>query len=264
MKIRDVTKHATVSMVLFSTVVFASLPAKADIVTFHFTGRLTVADPSGVVIDDDTDGYTPITADLTIDTAFTGGGLNTGALIGSSTLDVLAGAPFLGDTPRFYGMTLAYGGSGVIGNFFVDWNGNTAIPVQVDWDVTGLATAIGNGLQVGDRISGNELWRDTDGNGTADTLHIANLGSATPYADTLSYLSFPDFNTQGPAPMAATANSEGVALGTAFGGIRGYIDIGSGNSMTVTAINAVPVPAAIWLFSSGLLGLIGVARKKVA
>lgn len=36
---------------------------------------------------------------------------------------------------------------------------------------------------------------------------------------------------------------------------------GSSYSMTVTA---VPVPAAIWLFGSGLLGLIGVARRKAS
>jgi hypothetical protein len=29
-------------------------------------------------------------------------------------------------------------------------------------------------------------------------------------------------------------------------------------------IGAVPIPAAAWLFGSGLLGLIGVARKKTA
>ena len=27
-------------------------------------------------------------------------------------------------------------------------------------------------------------------------------------------------------------------------------------------ISAVPIPAAIWLFSSGLIGLIGLARRK--
>lgn len=36
---------------------------------------------------------------------------------------------------------------------------------------------------------------------------------------------------------------------------------GSSYSMTVTA---VPVPAAVWLFGSGLLGLIGVARRKAS
>jgi len=49
-----------------------------------------------------------------------------------------------------------------------------------------------------------------------------------------------------------------------FAGIRGYIDIGSGNSMTVTEITAVPVPAAMWLFGSGLLGLISMTRRKAA
>lgn len=36
------------------------------------------------------------------------------------------------------------------------------------------------------------------------------------------------------------------------------------NSMTITStgIAAVPVPAAVWLFGSGLLGLVGIARRK--
>lgn len=39
-----------------------------------------------------------------------------------------------------------------------------------------------------------------------------------------------------------------------------YID----NVSIVTDVNAVPVPAAVWLFGSGLIGLVGVARKKKA
>ncbi len=31
---------------------------------------------------------------------------------------------------------------------------------------------------------------------------------------------------------------------------------------TVSAVSAVPVPAAVWLFGSGLLGLVGVARRR--
>jgi hypothetical protein len=37
-------------------------------------------------------------------------------------------------------------------------------------------------------------------------------------------------------------------------------DNGSSYSMTITA---VPVPAAVWLFGSGLLGLVGIARRRV-
>jgi hypothetical protein len=63
--------------------------------------------------------------------------------------------------------------------------------------------------------------------------------------------------------MAATSLSAGVLSGP-FVGIRAYVDIGSGNSMTVTSITTVPVPAAVWLFGSGLLGLVGMARRKAA
>lgn len=38
-------------------------------------------------------------------------------------------------------------------------------------------------------------------------------------------------------------------------------DAGSSYSMTVTA-SPVPVPAAVWLFGSGLIGLVGVARRR--
>jgi len=37
---------------------------------------------------------------------------------------------------------------------------------------------------------------------------------------------------------------------------------GSSYSMSITAA-VVPVPAAVWLFGSGLLGLVGIARRKV-
>jgi hypothetical protein len=37
-----------------------------------------------------------------------------------------------------------------------------------------------------------------------------------------------------------------------------------GTNLTYGAVSAVPVPAAIWLFGSGLIGLVGVARRKTA
>jgi len=46
-------------------------------------------------------------------------------------------------------------------------------------------------------------------------------------------------------------------------GSSGYFDINA-NARTSSLVNAVPVPAAAWLFSTGLLALVGLARRKTA
>jgi len=53
--------------------------------------------------------------------------------------------------------------------------------------------------------------------------------------------------------------------GTLSGGYT--TDLFTGNVLvlaTVTEVQAVPVPAAVWLFGSGLIGLVGIARRKKA
>jgi hypothetical protein len=46
-----------------------------------------------------------------------------------------------------------------------------------------------------------------------------------------------------------------------FPGFNANFDV---RTMTLTDVSQVPVPAAVWLFGSGLLGLVGVARRKAA
>jgi len=43
------------------------------------------------------------------------------------------------------------------------------------------------------------------------------------------------------------------------GGDRDFNDI-----VVEVSVNPIPIPAAVWLFGSGLLGLIGIARRKIA
>lgn len=76
----------------------------------------------------------------------------------------------------------------------------------------------------------------------------------TGFADgqTLSYLSF---NTGDPLTTVDQA---------AFTDGKFMIDTGTGTVSYVGAVSAVPVPAAVWLFGSGLLGLIGIGRRKKA
>lgn len=46
------------------------------------------------------------------------------------------------------------------------------------------------------------------------------------------------------------------------GDTRSLVYYTTGYTNTVYSVSAVPVPAAVWLFASGLLSLLGVARKK--
>ena len=55
-----------------------------------------------------------------------------------------------------------------------------------------------------------------------------------------------------------SANVSGRGINGSFGWGGGSMDV------TIMDVSAVPVPAAVWLFGSGLLGLIGIARRKAA
>jgi hypothetical protein len=235
-----------------------ALPAvsHADVITFNFTGGLVVADPAGNILINDGSPVTPIAASLTYDTA-------TG--IGSSGLSLTMSDPFYGVPATFHDISMYQSGSNLItGEVLVDWNGTSNMPLHIEWDVTGLFNAINYGLQAGDIISGTNLYRDTNSNGIGEPGELlTNVYSATPYSDILQIQR--GYNAlQGPAPMAATSASMGLAEGTPFVGFRGYFDIGSGNSMHVLSVTTVPIPAAAWLLGSGLLGLLGAARRRNA
>ena len=245
---------------LLGTVGFClALPgiSEADTITFNFTGGLVVANTVGGIVLNDGSPVTPISASLAYDTA---------SGLGSSGLSLTMSDPFFGIPATFHdlSMTREANSNLINGQVLVDWNGNYNMPMNVVWDATGLLNAINYGLQAGDIISGTSLYRDTNHNGVGDPGELlANVSSATPYSDVLQTQQ--GYNSlQGPAPMAATSDSLGFGSDTPFTGLRGYFDIGSGNSMHVVSVTAVPVPAAAWLFGSGLLGLLGMARRPTA
>ena len=55
-----------------------------------------------------------------------------------------------------------------------------------------------------------------------------------------------------------SAGNIGQAWGASFDGTQ-YSEL---LNITITSASPVPVPAAVWLFGSGLLGLVGVARRR--
>jgi hypothetical protein len=119
------------------------------------------------------------------------------------------------------------------------------------------------------------------------TTSAANVLTATGNAATIDFSGWSvTWNGIADIPMGAGAwgtNAEGVADVTCG------VDCGDGDSYTLTytgrvpagdpssfgnvayrlnltgtvsAPSAIPVPAAVWLFGSGLVGLVGVARRK--
>lgn len=54
----------------------------------------------------------------------------------------------------------------------------------------------------------------------------------------------------------------GVPVSTTYSNGRWLVDPTLGKVSYVGTVSAVPVPAAVWLFGSGLLGLVGVSRRR--
>lgn len=260
-------KNANKACVVTSVIagILMAGPVSAAVYEFHFTGQYTLLDPAGNFMDQQ-----PIGSTLTYDD-------NSGA--GFSADLTIDNFDTFGATASIYDISLQRhaGTNLILGNMLADWNGNNGVPISMVWDGTGLFNAIGYGLQAGDVISGTYLKR----NGNI----VADVGSATPASDSLGL-------GQGPAPLAVTTLNTTTlctvgsdCLGDAFSGgapftddgiggsplVDGYFtglnvnfDIGSGNSLTVLSVTEVPVPAAVWLFGSGLLGLLGLGRRRAA
>ena len=63
------------------------------------------------------------------------------------------------------------------------------------------------------------------------------------------------------SPITAAGWTEGANLSGTWNSESIYVD---GSLSHISAYTVVPVPAAVWLFGVGLLGLVGVARHKTA
>ena len=259
-----------IKSITFVAATFAfSTSVNAAVFEFDFTGQYTLLGADGSFADQQA-----ISSTLTYDDS-TGSGFSAGLTI--ENFDTF------GATATIYDITLQRqsGTNLIIGNMLADWNNNLGIPLSMVWDATGLFNAIDYGLQAGDVISGTNLKRGG--------VVIYDVQSATPASDgTDTGLS--GFLNQGPAPLAVTTlntstlctpgvdclynalsggapfTDDGIAgspmVDGPFPGLNVNFDIGSGNSLKVVSVSAVPVPAAVWLFASGLVALVGFARRE--
>lgn len=158
----------------------------------------------------------------------------------------------------------------------------TAQAALVNFTLTGEAiyADVGNdfGLSSGDLVTVMGSFDDsvlTGGMGTVD-FSFGSGNSFTIYAGNYSYSNADDdlYNSGYPileftgAPLPDLNFSYFGA--TTFSSALGYFDAEDGSLNLVSGIwtdynaTVVPVPAAVWLFGSGLLGLVGIARRKSA
>lgn len=224
--------------------------AHAAQIDFNWQGVFSLLDPGGAAVanpstpayNDPAFGYgqrTPISGTLSVDPD-----------TGTGTVD-LTPFQFFGTEPQFQLVANDFvlnalgdgnGGPGTLvqANMEITWNSNV-FDASLIWDASGLFAA--SPFSVGDTI--------------------ANTG-ALPASNDIGGGSIPI----GPAPLASTTYDSAFPL--AGDGIAGtptpdgptvsFNYVFDVTSLTVTSV--VPIPAALWLFGAGALGLFGVARRR--
>ena len=133
-------------------------------------------------------------------------------------------------------------GSGLDGDSYISINGPTGITFNFDETILGkLPTHAGM------------VWTDGDGDIIFEAFDSNGVS----------------MGTIGPVPIASPLNNGATDEDRFFGAVNlnGISSIFISNTSGGVEVDhlqygVVPIPAAVWLFGSGLIGLIGVARRK--
>ena len=143
--------------------------------------------------------------------------------------------------------------------------------VTIDYLIDNQTPSLmGNGLYSGavQSIFFNGEISQTGGyiSATGDGLNAINVWPISGRADGVDFLSFNRFGGPLASSVIEALNDFSATASTSLTDFRIDFGTNSGNSVwahpTSFTVSSVPVPAASWLLGSGLLGLIGVARKR--
>jgi hypothetical protein len=163
----------------------------------------------------------------------------------------------------------------LLANMNFNWSGSD-ITTQLVLDGSGLFAGINAGLAT----VGNTI--DTASCASGGVLHNGtNSLCSTPASNGITEVggnAYPigpipiatsSFNTTGQTGFGTTLSQLSLGTDDGIGGSPQDNGPNAGSninfdftSLEVTSVSAVPVPAAAWLFGSGLVGLIGIARRK--
>ena len=269
----------------------AALPqaATADIITADWTGLFTMLDPTGAALDNGslpkgTNRFqTPVTGTMTFDTVT---GVGSATLVPFDFFSSSAPAEAAGIDLQAIGDGMGGEGSLVLGNMLFNWGGNIGIPVSLVLDAAGFFGGLQAGLIMdGDltqaEVAGFGAVPASDGTYTNATYGYLGLGPVpmattewnTSFAPGCSTGSCMGVSPSGALPLVTDtaanlneyAQGDGVGIGGnpmadgPFTGFNANFDITAMTNIVVTS--EVPVPAAIWLFGTGLAWLVGVARR---
>lgn len=240
---------------------------------------------------------TPITGTMSFDTT-TGAGTGTVVPFQFFGGDPTLPASAVGMNMQAIGDGVGGPGTLVLGNMLFNWNTNNGIPVSIVLDAQGFFANDLDGTgglgslpaSDGTYVGGTSPGLVTGPGGYAGYLGlgpipISTTAYNTSFAPGCATGACMNVSPSGFLPLVTdtTANANDFIANTGgtiggnpfadgpFAGFNANFDI---TSMTFTSqggvinggnpfpVSAVPVPAAVWLFGSGLLGLVGVARRK--
>ena len=137
----------------------------------------------------------------------------------------------------------------------ISTNGGT-LALFDDSDFGGSALVIGED-------GGQVVFSDNnDGSWNAEFFDVTNTsGGSITLSDNANFTLGMDWGSGYFGDSNATLISSPDTYLIVFDGVDGFQNPISGNTLAVD-LAPIPVPAAVWLFGSGLLGLAGVARRK--
>ena len=271
-------KKTVLTTAMTAVIGMSATTASADTIVVSYAGWFTMLNPGGTdaLVNGDYGSNsmygrrTGVSGTMSFDTT-------TGAGSGTMVPFSFFGSGFASATSiTFQAIGDGAGGGGplVLGNMGFNWGGTNGIPVSIVLDASGFFGAVGaGGLNVSDHITGGVTGATEDfvfafGKQAytlpmgavpiaTTTFNTTNIGAVTIGTNPSGTLPLTDDGIGG-SPMKAgpfpnfNANFDIVLL---------HVDECNDTSGGACA-SVIPVPAAVWLFGSGLLGLVGVARRR--
>jgi len=257
-------KKNILSTLMLSSFITASPIAESAIIDASFNGLFTMFSAEGAVVQntnypyfgDETWGYgrrTQISGNISFNSE-TGGGSAT-----ISPFEWLNNFtnPNMNLNLDFQAIGDGLGGEGslLFVNGTMEWGGNPTTNFSLIWDASGLITA--KSYAPGTLISGVGSTAASDNlSWYGNSLAMGSLPISTTTYNTTTW---PDGSGGLPLIQDHLGIGGSPMTGGAWQGFSMNIDI---NEIALTDVATVPVPAAVWFFGSGLIGLFGLARRK--